>query len=68
MLESVISLLIYVLVFAAIIYIVIWLLQTVAGVALPPKVVQILWIVFALVVILLLVRLLLPFGVHARLF
>jgi hypothetical protein len=43
-------------------------LQTVVGIALPPKVVQIFWIIFALIVILLLARLLLPFGGHARLF
>jgi len=68
MLESVISLLIYVCVIALVIYLVIWVLQTVVGIALPPKVVQIFWIIFALIVILLLARLLLPFGGHARLF
>ena len=60
MIESIISLLIYVCVIALVIYLVIWVLQTVLGVSLPAKVVQILWVIFALIVILLLARLLLP--------
>lgn len=60
MLEAVIYALIYICVLALVIYLVIWVLQTVAGVGLPPKVIQIIWIIFALVCLLILVRLLLP--------
>ena len=60
MIEAVITTLIYVLLLAAAIYIVLWVLQTIAGVTLPEKVVQIIWVVFALICLLLIVRLLLP--------
>lgn len=63
MLTAVISLLIYICVVALIIYLVIWVLQDVVGLALPGKVIQILWVIFALIVILLLVNLLLGGGV-----
>ena len=62
MLESVITLLIWVCVVALIIYLVIWVLQTVVGLPLPAKVIQILWVIFALIVILMLARLLLGGG------
>lgn len=62
MLEGVITALIYICVLALVIYLVLWVLETVAGVGIPAKVVQIIWIVFALVAILILVRLLLPGG------
>lgn len=60
MIEGVIQALIYICVLALVIYLVIWVLQTVAGIALPPKVIQIIWIIFALVCLLILVRFLLP--------
>lgn len=60
MIEAVIYALIYICLLALVIYLIIWVLQTVAGIALPPKVVQIIWIIFALICILILVRLLLP--------
>jgi hypothetical protein len=60
MLEALIQLLIYICLVAIVIYLCIWVLQTVVGISLPAKVVQILWVIFALIVILLLVRLLLP--------
>jgi hypothetical protein len=60
MLESVIMFLIYVCVIAIIIYLVIWVLRDVLGLPLPAKVIQILWVIFALIVILFLVRLILP--------
>jgi cytochrome c biogenesis factor len=62
MLEAVISLLIWVCVIALVIYLVIWVLQTVVGLPLPAKVIQILWVIFALIVILMLARLLLGGG------
>ena len=60
MVEAVIYALIYICLLALVIYLIIWVLQTVAGLALPPKVIQIIWIIFALICILILVRLLLP--------
>lgn len=68
MLESVIMLLIYICVLALAVYLVIWVLETV-GIALPPRVVQIIWVIVALIVILLILRALLPgLGGHGRLF
>lgn len=60
MIETIITTLIYICLLAVAIYLVIWVLQTVAGIELPPKVVQIIWVVFVLICVLLLVRLLLP--------
>jgi len=60
MLESVIMFLITVCVVAIVVYLVIWVLRDVLGLPLPAKVIQILWVVFALIVILFLVRLILP--------
>jgi len=60
MIEAVIYALIYVCLLALVIYLIIWVLQTIAGIALPPKVIQIIWVIFALVCLLILVRLLLP--------
>jgi hypothetical protein len=60
MLESLIMALIYLLIVAAVIYLIIWALQTVAGVALPDKVIKIIWVVFVLVALLLILRILLP--------
>jgi hypothetical protein len=63
MLEAVIGLLIYVCILVLVIYLVIWVLEQI-GVALPPQVVKILWIIVALIVLLLLVRLVLGGGMH----
>lgn len=60
MLESIIMFLIYVCVVAIVIYLVIWVLRDVIGLTLPAKVIQILWVIFALICVLFLVRLLLP--------
>ena len=62
MLESVIMFLIYVCVVAIVIYLVIWVLRDVLGLPLPAKVIQILWVIFALIVILFLVQMLLGAG------
>ena len=66
MLESVIMFLIYVCIVALVVYLIIWVLGIV-GISLPPKVIQILWVIFALIVILFLVRLLLPMAGGRRL-
>jgi hypothetical protein len=67
MLESIILVLIYLLIVAAVIYLIIWALQTVAGVALPDKVIKIIWVVFVLVALLLILRILLPSAGLSRL-
>ena len=60
MIEAVIYSLIYICLLALVIFLVLWVIQTVAGISLPPKIVQIIWVVFVLVCLLILVRLLLP--------
>jgi hypothetical protein len=56
--ESVITLLIYVCLLVLCAYLVIYVLGAL-GVALPPKVVQIIWIIVMLIVVLMIVRMLL---------
>ena len=56
MLASVISFLIYVCLFAIVIYLVIWVLRDVVGLPIPAKVIQLLWVIVALIVILWLVQ------------
>jgi hypothetical protein len=59
MIEAVITLLIYICVLALVVYLVIWVLEIV-GIALPPKVIQIIWVIVALIALLMIVRVLLP--------
>jgi hypothetical protein len=56
MLTSVIMMLIYVCVVALVFYLIIWVLRDVLGLPLPAKVIQILWVIFALIVILMLLQ------------
>ena len=56
MLTSIITLLIYVCVVALVFYLVIWILRDVVGLPIPDKVIQILWVIFALIVILWIVQ------------
>lgn len=67
MIESVIFFLIYICVIALVIYLVVYVLRDVLGVPIPPKVIQILWVIVALVAILFLVRLVLPMAGRGRL-
>jgi hypothetical protein len=60
MVEGVIMLLIYICVLCLVVYLVIWVLQSVVGISLPPKVIQIIWIIVVLIIILLLLRMILP--------
>ena len=60
MIEAVITTLITICVLAVAIYLILWVIQSVAGITLPDKVTQIIWIIFVLICVLLLVRLLLP--------
>ena len=62
MLSSVIIFLIWVCVLALIVYLVLWVLTDVVGLPIPPKVIQILWVIVALIVILWLVQLVLGAG------
>ena len=62
MLASVITFLIYVCVLALVIYLIIWVLRDVLGLPIPEKVVQILWVIVALIVILWLVQMVLGGG------
>lgn len=56
MLSAVITFLIYVCILALVIYLIIWVLRDIVGVPIPPKVIQILWVIVALVCILFLVQ------------
>ena len=67
MFESVIILLIQICLVVALCYIVIWVLGII-GVSLPDKVVQIFWVIVALIIILLLYRALSPFIHGGRIF
>lgn len=62
MLASVITFLIYVCVLALVIYLIIWVLRDVVGLPIPAKVIQILWVIVALIVILWLVQMVLGGG------
>lgn len=63
MLTSVITFLIYICILAIAIYIVVWVLTDVIGLPVPAKVIQLLWVIVALIAILWLVQMVLP-GVH----
>lgn len=67
MIESLIMLLIYICVLALAVYLVLWVLEII-GISLPPKVVQIIWVIVILIVILLILRMLLPALGGGRLF
>jgi hypothetical protein len=59
MLVSVITFLIYICIIAIVIYAVIWVLRDVIGLPIPAKIIQLIWVVVALIVILWLVQMLL---------
>jgi hypothetical protein len=66
MVENVIMLLIYVCLVVGLCYLVIWVLESL-GIGLPPKVVQIFWVIVVLIVLLLVWRAFAPFitgGAH----
>jgi len=62
MLTTVITMLIYVCIVALVFYLVIWVLRDIIGLPIPAKVIQILWVIFALIVILALVNMLTGLG------
>lgn len=51
MIASVITFLIYICIFALIVYLILWILRDIVGLPIPEKVVQILWVIVALVCI-----------------
>lgn len=67
MLTSVITFLIYICGLALVVYLILWVLQTVLGLPIPAKVIQILWVIVALIAILWLVQMLPGTGMHFRL-
>ena len=62
MLASVITFLIYICLLAIVIYLVIWVLRDILGLPIPERVIQILWVIVALIVILWLVQMVLSGG------
>lgn len=52
MAAAVVTFLIYVCVLVLLFYLVLWVVRDVLGVPIPPKVIQILWVIIALIVIL----------------
>lgn len=65
MVESVITLLIYVCVVVALAWLVIWVVTEILGIPIPPRIIQIIWVIVALVVILLIYRMVAPhLGLH----
>ena len=62
MIQAVITALLYIVILAIVVYLIIWVLTTVVAVPIPAKVIQLIWVAFALVCILILVNFLLPGG------
>lgn len=62
MIESIIIMLIYVCILAVVLVLAIYVLRDVVGLPIPPKVIQIIWVIFALIVILWVARVLLAGG------
>lgn len=57
MISSVIMMLIWICLLALAVYLILWVLTDVVGIPIPAKVIQILWVIVALIVILWLVQL-----------
>ena len=66
MLPAAIQFLIYICVLAIVIYLIVWVVRDVIGLPIPGKVIQLLWVIVALIAILWLVEMVLP-GMHLRL-
>ena len=62
MLASVITFLIYICLLAIVIYLVIWVLRDIVGLPIPERVIQILWVIVALIAVLWLVQMVLGGG------
>lgn len=65
MVESIISLLIYLCILVGVAWLVLWVVQDVLGLPIPPRLVQVVWAIIALVIILLLYKAIAPhLGLH----
>ena len=62
MLTAVITFLIYICILTIVIYLVIWVLRDVVGLPIPERVIQLLWVIVALIAILMLVQMVLGGG------
>ena len=60
MLASVVTFLIYLCILAIVIYLIVWVVQDVIGLPIPGKVIQLLWVIVALIAILWLIQMVLP--------
>jgi hypothetical protein len=67
MVAAAITFLIYVCVLAMVIYLIIWVLRDIVGLPIPDKVIQLIWVIVALVAILWLVQMVLPAVSNLRL-
>lgn len=62
MLASVITFLIYICLLAIVVYLVVWVLRDIVGLPIPPKVIQLIWVIVALIAILFLVQMVMGGG------
>jgi hypothetical protein len=56
MLASVITFLIYICLLAIVVYLIVWVLRDIVGLPIPAKVIQLIWVIVALIAILFLVE------------
>ena len=66
MLTAVVTFLIYLCVLAIVIYLIIWVVRDVIGLPIPAKVIQLVWVIVALIAILWLIQMVLPNVPHLR--
>ena len=66
MVESIIMLLIYICIVAIMAYLILWVLEQ-CGLALPPQVVKLIWVIAVLVILLIFARMFLPMVQGGRL-
>lgn len=62
MLASVITFLIYLCLLAIVIYLIVWVVRDVIGLPIPDKVIQLLWVIVALIAILMIVNMVMAGG------
>ena len=62
MLASVISFLIYICLLAIVVYLIVWVLRDIVGLPIPAKVIQLIWVIVALIAILFLVEMVMGGG------
>jgi hypothetical protein len=62
LLIAILWMLVYAAIIAIAIYIVLWALESVIGIGLPGRVIQLIWVVFAIIVIIMVLQILLGLG------